>query len=210
MRSLLSPESSHLGCHGSLSRVLTSPVWSTGWFWLLGAGIRTVSPGLSLASSHSGVLCDASWSPHLFPRSLRRSLASCLAAWPLPHYRWSRNHGQSSAGFSCWVSALLSAVSWWYRTSWLAQGCVPLLRPFALLLALWSSVPSGSLLLYIAPSLRDEVTLPGRVCLDRNDGSSFTFLVFGHKPSGWGHPYRVVLRISAHSIGSKASSSTCP
>ena len=32
-------------------------------------------------------LCDASWSPTWFPRSLRRSLASCLAALPLPHYR---------------------------------------------------------------------------------------------------------------------------
>ena len=43
-------------------------------------------------------LCDASWSPPLFPRSLWRSLASCLAAWPLPHYRWSRVRGRSSAG----------------------------------------------------------------------------------------------------------------
>ena len=43
-------------------------------------------------------LCDVSWSPPLFPRSLRRSLASCLAASPLPHYRWSRDHGRSSAG----------------------------------------------------------------------------------------------------------------
>ena len=40
----------------------------------------------------------------------------------------------------CWSHLLsLSSVSvrsWCYRTSWLAQGCVPLLRPFALLLAL--------------------------------------------------------------------------
>ena len=43
-------------------------------------------------------LCDASWSPPLFPHSLRRPLASCLAAWPLPHYCWSRVHGRSSAG----------------------------------------------------------------------------------------------------------------
>ena len=43
-------------------------------------------------------LCDASWSPPLFPRSLRYSLASCLAALPLPHYCWSRVHGWSSAG----------------------------------------------------------------------------------------------------------------
>ena len=44
-------------------------------------------------------LCDASWSPPLFPRSLRPSLASCLAALPLPHYRWFLVHGRSSAGF---------------------------------------------------------------------------------------------------------------
>ena len=43
-------------------------------------------------------LYDASWSPPLFPRSLRRSLASCLAALPLPHYRWSRALGRFSAG----------------------------------------------------------------------------------------------------------------
>ena len=74
-------------------------------------------------------LCEASWSPPLFPRSLRHSLVSCLAALPLPHYHGSRDQGRSSAG----LSALLSAVSWWYRSSCLAQGCVPLLRPFALL-----------------------------------------------------------------------------
>ena len=38
-------------------------------------------------------LCEASWSLPLFPRSLRRSLAGCLAALPLPHYRWSRDRG---------------------------------------------------------------------------------------------------------------------
>ena len=40
----------------------------------------------------------------------------------------------------CWSHLMsLSSVSdrsWCYRASWLAQGCVPLLRPFALLLAL--------------------------------------------------------------------------
>ena len=97
-------------------------------------------------------LCDASWSPHLFPRSLRRFLSSCLAALPLPHYRWSRVHGRSSAGLIWWVSALWATVSWWYRASWLAQGYVPLLRPFDLLLALWSGAPSGSLLWYRSES----------------------------------------------------------
>ena len=53
--SLFFPGSSHPGCHGSLSRVSTSLVWSTGWFWLLGAGSRPVGPLRSLASSHSGV-----------------------------------------------------------------------------------------------------------------------------------------------------------
>ena len=42
-------------------------------------------------------LCDVSWSPSLFPRSLQRSLACCLAALKLPHYRWSSVHGRSSA-----------------------------------------------------------------------------------------------------------------
>ena len=32
-------------------------------------------------------------------------------------------------------SQLCGFCSWFYRTSWLAQGCIPLLRPFALLLA---------------------------------------------------------------------------
>ena len=40
----------------------------------------------------------------------------------------------------CWSHLMsLSSVSdrsWYYRASWLAQGCVPLLRPFVLLLAL--------------------------------------------------------------------------
>ena len=238
--SLFFPGSSHPGCHGSLSRVSTSPFWSTGWFWVLGAGIRPVGPLSSLASSHhilAFVRCELE-SP-LFPRSLRRSLASCLAALPLPHYRWSRVHGRSSASLIWWVSALWATVSRWYRASWLAQGCVPLLRPFALLLALRSSVPSGSLLRYRSESSRwghpsgsSSVSV-----LDRNEGSSSTFLVFGRslrdevtltvecpqtstgkktlrapslgfgaEPSRWGHPYRVVLRISVHSIGTKAYS----
>ena len=53
--------------------------------WLLLAPRSWWPPGRSpcfLASSRSGVLCDASWGPPLFPRSLRRSLVSCLAALP--------------------------------------------------------------------------------------------------------------------------------
>ena len=43
-------------------------------------------------------LCGASWSPPLFPRSLRRALVYGLPAWPLPHYCWSRVHGRASTG----------------------------------------------------------------------------------------------------------------
>ena len=91
-----------------------------------------------------------------------------------------------------------------------------------------------------ASSLRDGVTLPGRVCLSpRSERSLFRHLpgvwleslrwghpvglslsqisigtktlyapslVVGAKPSRWGHPFRVVWRFSAHSIGTKASS----
>ena len=85
--------------------------------------------------------------------------------------------------------------SWCYRASWLAQGWLPVLRPFALLLASCGGVPSGSLLrvprqvfvmgspfpvepvsildrnvdfLHLSGfgwSLRDGVTLSGRFCL---------------------------------------------
>ena len=43
--------------------------------------------------------------------------------------------------------------------------------------------------------------------LDRNEDSLRTpYLVVGAKPSRWGHPFQVVWLISAHSIGTKASS----
>ena len=40
----------------------------------------------------------------------------------------------------------------------------------------------------------------------RNEDSCAPSLVVGAEPSRWGHPYRVVWRFSAHSIGKKASS----
>ena len=62
----------------------------------------------------------------------------------------------------------------------LGSGVCPLLRPFALL-ALGGSVSSGSLLLYIAPGLRDEVTLPCRVCLSPRSNRR----LFLHLPGVW-------------------------
>ena len=99
-------------CRGSLSQVSTSPVWSAGCFWLLEAGSRPVGPLPSLASTSFSRfvifwrLYGASWSPPLFPLSLRRALAYGLEVWPLPHYRWSRVHGRASAGLIWGVSAL--------------------------------------------------------------------------------------------------------
>ena len=60
----------------------------------------------------------------------------------------------------------------------------------------------------IAPSLRDEVTLTGRVFLRPRSKRRLRApsLGFGAEPSRWGHPYRVVLCIAAHSIGTKAYS----
>ena len=53
-----------------------------------------------------------------------------IAAFPLVSRPWTG---------LCWSHLLsLSSVSvrsWFYSASWLAQGCIPLLRPFALLLA---------------------------------------------------------------------------
>ena len=104
------------------------------------------------------------------------ALRSGLAAFPLVSRPWTG---------LCWSHLLsLSSVSvrsWCYRASWLARGCIPLLRPFALLLAFCGGVPSGSLLWFsrqvfaMGSSFRVE---PVSV-LDRNEDSSPTFLVFG-------------------------------
>ena len=75
--------------------------WSLGRFWLLGVESRLASPLRSLAPSFTGV--GAVWmtvSP-LFPHLVRRALAYGLMVSPLPHCRWSRIHGQASAGLIC-------------------------------------------------------------------------------------------------------------
>ena len=113
---------------------LTSPVWSSGRFWLLGAGSRPVSPLRSLAPSHSGV-CAVRVCPHLVSSLTAARLGLwpyglAIAALPLVSRPWTG---------LCWSHLLslgsVSVCSWFYRASWLAQGCIPLLRPFALLLA---------------------------------------------------------------------------
>ena len=80
-------------------------------------------------------LCGASWSPPLVSSLTEVHLGLwpyglAIAAFPLVSRPWTG---------LCWSHLLsLSSVRvrlWCYRASWLAQGCVPLLRPFALLLA---------------------------------------------------------------------------
>ena len=124
-------------------------------------------PGLSwlpLASSHSGVLCDASWGPPLFSRSLRRSLASCLAALPFASLllvsrpwmvlSWSHlmNFSSVSGRFVVVPSQLVGLEGF---------PCFAQLPSFSRLEAAFLRV----LCFVLASSLRDEVTLAGRVCL---------------------------------------------
>ena len=206
---------------------LTSPVWSSRRFWLLSV--------LSLRHILVFVRCELE-SP-LFPRLLRRACAYGLTVWPLLHSRWSRVHGQASAGLISLSS--VSVRSWFYRVSWLARVYSPALPicPTSSILRRSSFGISASV---FASSLRDGATLPGRVCLSpRSERRLFLHLpgvwlessrwghpvgsilsqisigsknlcapslVVGAKPSRWGHPFRVVWRFSAHSIGTKASS----
>ena len=126
-------------------------------------------------------LCDASWSPPLVSSLTAARLGLwpyglAIAAFPLVSRPWTG---------LCWSHLLsLSSVSvrsWCYRASWLAQGCIPLLRLFALLLAFGGGVPSGSLLRFSRQVF--AMGSPFRVepvsVLDRNEDSSSTFLVFG-------------------------------
>ena len=134
---------------------VTSPVWSPGRFWLLGAGSRLASPFRSLAPSFSGVGAVRMTVSPLFPRLLRCALAYGLTVSPLPHYRWSRVHGQASAGLSSvgFVRGYTAPVGW-------LRGAFPCFAycPTSSVLKRSSFGFSASC---FASSLRDGVTLPG-------------------------------------------------
>ena len=76
---------------------LTSPVWSSGRFWLLGAGICPVSPLRSLAPSHSGVCAVRVGVPPCF-------LAYCSAPWLMA---LRSGHCRIPAGFASMDRPLL-------------------------------------------------------------------------------------------------------
>ena len=161
---------------------LTSPVWSPGRFWLLGAGSRP-------APSLSGVgVVRVTVPPPCF-------LAYCGALWLMA--LWSR-HCPITAGLasmdrplqvSSFESQLCGFCSWFYRASWLAQGVFPCFTncPTSSVLRRSSFGISAS---GFASSLRDGFTLPGRVCLNPRSERS----LFLHLPGvwlgslRWGHP----------------------
>ena len=144
---------------------------STGWFWLLGAGIRTVSPLLFLASSHSGICAMRVGVPSC-------SLAHCGAPWlvaiaslplvsrPWTVLSWSHLCGRPSHGSTApfdWLRGVFPCFGhlpsfWLYEAAFLWVLCID-----------------------IAPSLRDEVTLPGRVCLSPRSQQR----LFLHLPGVW-------------------------
>ena len=122
------PGCSHPGLVGVLPLSgLTAPVWSPGLFWLLGAGNRLASPLRLLAPSFSGVGACGRQSPPCF-------LTWCGALWLMAlrsrHCRITA--GLASMDMPLLVSSVESQLwgfcSWLYRASWLAQGCIPLLR----------------------------------------------------------------------------------
>ena len=160
--------------------------------------------GLLLLSSSSGLVAVL---PVLSGCALRRSLAvrravislhpvssrsaghfgSDRLVSPLPHYCWSRVHGHASAGLLV-ESQRWGCCSWFYRASWLVGG--PPTSPVALLLAFRNGAPSGPLLRVFALSLRDGVTLPGRVCLSPRSDRRLLLHLPGvcFESSRWGHP----------------------
>ena len=181
---------------------MTAPVWSPGRFWLLGAGSRLASPLRSLAPSFPGV--GAVW---MTVSTLVSSLSAehfglwpcglAIAALPLVSRPWTG---------LCW-SHLLSLSSggsvrgYTAPVGWL-RGVFPCFAycPTSSVLMRSSFGFSASC---FALSLRDGVTLPGRVCLSpRSERRLFLHLPgVWLESSRWGHPVRSAL--SQISIGTK-------
>ena len=148
--------------------------------WLLLAP-RSWWPLRSLASSHSGVLCDASWGPPLFPRSWRRSLASCLAALPfaslpLVSRPWTVLSWSHLMSLSCVCDRFVVVP----RQLVGLGGCSPASPdcPPSRVRKQRSFGFSASLSLRVF-AMRSPFQVESVSVLDRNDGSYYSFLVFG-------------------------------
>ena len=150
---------------------LTPPVWSPGRFWLLGAGSRPASPLRSLAPSLSGVCAvRVTVSPPLvssltaarfglWPYGLA-IVALPLVSRPWTGLCWSHLLSLSSVGS---VRGYTAPVGW-------LRGVFPCFAncPTSSVLKRSSFGISAS---GFASSLRDGVTLPGRVCSQSSIGT---------------------------------------
>ena len=152
--------------------------------WLLLAPRSLKPPSRSIPFSRFVTfwrLCDASWGPPLFPRSLRRSLASCLAALPFASLplvlrpwtvlSWSHLMSFSSVG-DRFVVVPRQLVG--------LGGCSPASPncPPSRVRRQRSFGFSASLSLRVF-AMRSPCRAESVSVLDRNEGSYYTFLVFG-------------------------------
>ena len=173
---------------------MTSPAWSSGCFWLLGAGSRPVVPLRSLAPSHSGVCAVRVGVPACF-------LAYCGAPWLMA---LRSGHCHIPAGLASMDRPLLvSSVE-----SQLCE-CPFVVLPRQLVgSGVYSPAspicPTSSVLRQsffgisasvFASSLRDGVTLPGRACFSpRSERRLFLHLPgVWLESSQWGHPVGSIL-----------------
>ena len=128
-------------------------------------------------------MCDACWGPPLFPRSLRRSLTSCLAALPfasltLVSCPWTVL-GWSHLMSLCSVSDRFMVV---LRQLVGLGGCSPTPPncPPSRVRKQRSFGFSASLSLRVF-AMRSPFRVESVSVLDRNEGSYYTFLVFGRR-----------------------------
>ena len=176
---------------------LTSPVWSPGRFWLLGAGSRPVCP---LRHILAFVRCELV-SP-LFPRLLRRALAyglrSGLCRSPAGLASMDRPLLVSSV-----ESQLCERPFMVLPRQLVGSGVYSPASPFCPTSSVLRRSSFGISASVFASSLRDGVTLPGRVCLSpRSERRLFLHLPgVWLESSRWGHPVGSIL--SQISIGTK-------
>ena len=162
----------------------TTPVWSPACFWLLGASGRLASPlWLRAPSFFGGGACS-----HQFPPVVQGTL---VLTGRSRHCRITA--GLASMDMPLLVSSVESQLwgfcSWFYRASWLAQGVSPYFACCPTSSGLKQS-SFGFSASSFAVSLRDGVTLPGRVCLSpRSERRLFLHLPGAWlESSRWGHP----------------------
>ena len=181
---------------------MTSPVWSSGRFWLLGAGSRPVSPLRSLAPSHSGVCAVRVRVPPCF-------LAYCGAPW-LMALRSGLCHipaGLASMDRPLLVSSVESQLCecpfMVLPRQLVGSGVYSPASPICPTSSVLRRSSFGISASVFASSLRDGVTLPGRVCLSpRSERRLFLHLPgVWLESSRWGHPIGSIL--SQISIGTK-------